>query len=931
MRRLLFAFLLFRCPRRPVGWSGLLAVIGLLASSLTLVTGPRTARAAILIAPASGPRLARIGAAPRVPAGATALGSVPAASPIQATIALTPRDPAALAAYAQAVATPGSAVYRQYLSVAQFADRFGAAPREVAAVQAALRAQGLEPSAPSANRLELSVTASAGVAATAFATSLERFRLTDGRRAVVSLTAPAVPASVAGLVQGIVGLSSLSTPAPAALIRRPDARRPVARRPVARRPVARRPVRLVRQGRLARLARLAPGASPASAGVPGEASACSAAGASGAYTAGQIASAYGFSGLYAAGDGGAGQTIALFELEPYAASDIAAYQSCYGTSASVSQIAVDGGAGSGSGAGEAALDIEDLIGLAPQASILVYEGPNTGAGAYDTYARMISDDRAKVISTSWGACEDPSYASSLQAEASLFEEAAAQGQTVLAAAGDSGADDCQTGAGAAVDDPASQPDVTGVGGTTMTPGVDAPSETVWNSTWAGGAGAGGGGVSSIWPRPSYQTASALAQSSTTCGSGQTACREVPDVSADADVNTGYAIYYRGGWYDFGGTSAAAPTWAALIALTDAWSGCAAPLGFLNPGLYQAAQSGSATVFNDVTSGNNSFDGVTGYSAAAGYDMASGWGSPRGSALAGALCGTTAPAASGTGGATAPAGGSGGGSGTTGTTGTTTTGTGTTSTGPTGTGTTGTATTGTATTGSGTPTATGTTGTGTTPPTAPSTSSTPTVAVAVAATLRGTVGRRLTIVPRAVDTASLRLSWRAENLPGGLSIDPSSGMISGRPLRAAQAAVTLVATDSAGATGQATVRLIIAGTAVISRRVTFPRRGRVQIAIGARAGRFSGGIRRLVLTVHSRLVHLPGGSALRRLLGLHGAGGRRLAARVRRDGNSVIVSLRSPVSLVALRLAVAIAPAPRGLVATAAGGRHPVGLVTVTAT
>jgi subtilase family serine protease len=909
-------------PRWPAGRSVLPLVIGLLVGSFGVATaGGATARAAILVTSSNGPRMTRIGAAPRVPAGATALGAVAATAPVQATIALTPHDPAALAAYAQAVATPGSADYHRYLSVTQFAGRFGATPDEVAAVQAALRAQGLAPSAPTANRLELSVTAPAGLAAGAFATSLERFRLADGARAVASLTAPAVPAAIAGFVQGVVGLSSLITPTPAALIRRP---------------ARRRPIRLARQDRLARFAS---GPALAAAGAPGEAAACGAAAGSGAYTAGQIASAYGFPGLYSTGDGGGGQTIALFELEPYAATDIAAYQHCYGTSASVTPISVDGGAGSGSGSGEAALDIEDLIGLAPRASILVYEGPNTGAGAYDTYARIISDDRAAVISTSWGACEDPGYLSSLQAEASLFEEAAAQGQTVLAASGDSGADDCQTGAGAAVDDPASQPDVTGVGGTTMRLGAGgAASETVWNSTWAGGAGAGGGGVSSIWPRPSYQTGSALAQSATTCGSGQTACREVPDVSADADVNTGYAIYYQGGWYDFGGTSAAAPTWAALVALTNAWSGCSAPVGFLNPGLYRAAQSASGTLFDDVIAGNNSFDGVTGYSAAPGYDMASGWGSPRGSALAGALCGASAPAAAPPGATAAPA----GGSGTTGTTGPTTTGTGS----P---GTTGTGTTGTGTTGTGTPggtTSTGPTGTVTTPGTpanpiatttsttssspvtAPTPGTSPTVAVAVAPTVTGSVGRRLTIRPRAVDTASLSISWRAENLPAGLSVDPSSGVVSGRPLRASRARVTLIATDLAGATGQAAVQLMIAAAPVVSGQVTFPRRGHLQIAVDARAGAFSSGIRRLILTVHSRLVHLPAGTALRRLLSVRGAHGAKLRLTARRRGDSVIVSLRSPVPSVALRLAATVAPARGGLLATAAGGRRPVALVTV---
>lgn len=166
------------------------------------------------------------------------------------------------------------------------------------------------------------------------------------------------------------------------------------------------------------------------------------------YTADQIAAAYRFSSLYAAGNLGAGQTIALYELESFSPSDIATYQACYGTATSVSQVPVDGGpSGSSSGGGEAALDIESLIGLAPRANILVYSGPNAavdtpGSGPYDTYAEIMSDNRAKVISTPWGLCEPQEGATNAAAENTLFEEAAVQGQSIVAASGDSGAQDC---------------------------------------------------------------------------------------------------------------------------------------------------------------------------------------------------------------------------------------------------------------------------------------------------------------------------------------------------------------------------------------------------------------------------------------------------------------------------------------------------------
>jgi subtilase family serine protease len=189
-----------------------------------------------------------------------------------------------------------------------------------------------------------------------------------------------------------------------------------------------------------------------------------------AFTADEVASAYDFSGLYAQDDEGQGETIAVYELEPYAASDIAAYQSCYRTAAQVTPIAVDGGAGVGPGSGEAALDIEQLIAFAPKARVLAYEGPNSfsnapGSGPYDVFSEIVSQDRAQVVTNSWGNCEADEGSGDADAENVLFEEAAVQGQTVVSAAGDDGSEDCYgylssggtSASGLSVDDPASQP------------------------------------------------------------------------------------------------------------------------------------------------------------------------------------------------------------------------------------------------------------------------------------------------------------------------------------------------------------------------------------------------------------------------------------------------------------------------------------------
>jgi hypothetical protein len=180
-----------------------------------------------------------------------------------------------------------------------------------------------------------------------------------------------------------------------------------------------------------------------------------------------------------------------------------------------------------------------------------------------------------------------------------------------------------------VDDPASQPWVTAVGGTSL----GAFGNAVWNDP----LGATGGGVSSVWRRPAYQNAAALPQSGVTCGSSGTVCREVPDISVDGDPGTGYVAYYRGSWRSVGGTSVAAPTAAALAALADASPACGNyRIGFLNPALYRAAADAYAANFQDVTTGSNGFDTVAGFGAGPGYDMASGLGTPAAS-LGQTLC------------------------------------------------------------------------------------------------------------------------------------------------------------------------------------------------------------------------------------------------------------------------------------------------------
>jgi hypothetical protein len=709
--------------------------VALVAAVLLLVAALAAVASAAPVRGGSVGAVIRIGRAPVVPAGATARGALPRSSVLDATVALQPRDPAALAAYAQAVSTPGSALYHHYLSVAQFAQRFAPGVAAVASVRAALAAQGLHAGPLAANGLSVDITASAGTMSTAFATSFERYRVAGGRTAFANTAAPALPASISGLVQGVIGLDSLQVPHPAGLVK-------------------------ARRGR--------PEAHASATTAPGESPACSAA-THGGYTAAQIAGAYGLSDLYAAGDGGSGTTVALYELEPYSASDVATYQSCYGTATPVTNVAVDGGAGTGAGSGEAALDIEDLIGLVPNTSILVYEGPNLNNGPIDTYRAIITQNRAKVISTSWGLCE-PQEGSAAATENTLFQEAAVQGQTIFAASGDHGVKDCVKGSrgtnSVSVDDPASQPYVTGVGGTSLTAAGPPPSESVWNSTWSTGSGAGGGGVSILWGQPSYQSGLALPQSALACPGSGTSCREVPDVSADADIVTGYSIYAKGAWSIFGGTSAAAPTWAALAVLANASVACTGKtVGFANPALYQAARNGYSTYFNDVTAGNNSFGGLTGYSAAAGYDMASGLGSPKGEPLAAALCGSTW---------TPPA-----------------------------------------------------------PAAAPTPAPAPVVTLTHPPAQAARVGKTVRVQLRASDSANQALTYRATGLPAGLSVASTTGLITGNPSRAGKASATITVTDTSGSTAQAAVAWTVAGRPTITGGLSVKRgRPSLALKVGA---------------------------------------------------------------------------------------------------
>ncbi|MGH7667111.1 MAG: S53 family peptidase [Candidatus Dormibacteria bacterium] len=414
---------------------------------------------------------------------------------------------------------------------------------------------------------------------------------------------------------------------------------------------------------------------------------------------------------------GAGATIAVFELSGYTESDVYTWaRTMYGSRyfPRITNINVDGGPltdadcpsgdtcvdGYG-GDIEVEADMEQQLAIAPDVNDLeVYNAPNDflGETELDEYATIANQDTADSISSSWGECEPDAGLGYAEGENLVFEQMAAQGQSMFSAAGDTGAFDCIRDGSESVyashpeqvDDPATQPWVTSVGGTSLetdNPGTNPnPSyptgvETVWNelnlcnATQAseGGTGlsgdcetygAGGGGHSIFWARPAYQRGPGVNNRYTVSGPANCAlagrgepCREVPDVSANADELTGYAEYCTGNdltyayaydsacygisdakaphWFQIGGTSLSSPLWSAILADRDAYMGYrSGNANYLLYALYNDNFRGysQGSYFHDISGfrqleNQNGYYPVTPY-----YDEATGLGTPNMTAL-----------------------------------------------------------------------------------------------------------------------------------------------------------------------------------------------------------------------------------------------------------------------------------------------------------
>jgi len=328
---------------------------------------------------------------------------------------------------------------------------------------------------------------------------------------------------------------------------------------------------------------------------------------------------------------GSGETVGILELGGgYRPTDLKKYFSSLGIpEPTVTSVSVDKGKNkpttANSADGEVMLDIEVVGAVAPGAKIVVYFAPNTSQGFQDALTTAIHDatNKPSVISISWGSAESTWTAQSMTAFDSAAQDAAALGVTICAASGDDGSSDGVSDGTNHVDFPASSPHILACGGTSLqSSNGSITSETVWNDGTQGGAG--GGGYSNQFSLPAWQSSSGVKPPS---GGG----RGVPDVSGDADPQTGYEVRVDGKSMVIGGTSAVAPLWSGLIALLNQKLG--KPVGFFQPSLYGLPKADGA--FHDITSGSNGA-----YSAAPGWDAATGLGSPDGANLLQALSGSS---------------------------------------------------------------------------------------------------------------------------------------------------------------------------------------------------------------------------------------------------------------------------------------------------
>jgi subtilase family serine protease len=657
------------------------------ALAITAFTGALASAGAATAAPAAGQGLVAL-AGSVSPTTDIITGSYTNAR-MQIEVAVAPRDQAGLNAELSALYDKNSPRYHHWLTTGQFDARYAPAPAAKQAVATYLRDSGLKVESSGSPFLIRATGSSAQVSST-FHTTLSMFKGSHGTPYFANSTPVYVPATVAGSAIGVVGLTNTIRNAQRAHrfnnTMRPNAKAtstagcetpyPTKQQLFDHR-VGHQPLNL------------GYGAGPGCSGL----------------TPSQENSLYGAPNRGARSKG-AGVNLAVFELSAYQHSDIVTWaHQFYGPryTPPLVDVNIDGGplnvqCPSGdqcppefegyAGDIEVDADIETQLAIAPDVKALtVYNAPNdfTGQTELDEYTAIAKANAADVVSSSWSVCENDVTASYVQAENTVFRQMAAQGQSMFGASGDTGAFSCIRSDGTTIVnvlDPPSQPWVTSVGGTSFEnfnpgtrphPAYPRSGESVWNSYdlcsnagpsaandnqggffWCGANGAGGGGSSQYWGQPSYQHGPGIINANTTYADGAThctlaangtPCREVPDISADADEYTPYSEYCTGssstpnsvcaqfsasqpvpGWFGIGGTSLSSPLVSAIVADRDSFqhhrTGSASQL------IYQLYRFSPSFYFHDITSAGQPATNNGLFPAVPGFDLATGVGTPK---------------------------------------------------------------------------------------------------------------------------------------------------------------------------------------------------------------------------------------------------------------------------------------------------------------
>jgi pseudomonalisin len=491
---------------------------------------------------------------------------------------------------------PESPSYHQWLTPEEYGERFGVSESDAAQVTAWLQSHGMEVEEVTPGRRSIIFSGTAAQVESAFHTGIHAYKIGKENH-YANASNPEIPEAFAGVIGGIVSLHDF---------------------------------RSAPQNNGRRL----PSPDFTSGGSYYLAPA-------------DLATIYDVGPLYQQSITGSGQSIAIVARSNINLSDVRQFRTAFGLPANDPQIIVNGADPGTSNSGEeteADLDVEWSGAVARNAAIkfVVSKSTNSSDGAYLSAQYIVNHNLAPVMSMSFGLCEAALGSSGNNFINGLWQQAAAQGITVFVSAGDSGAAGCDSPSasravqGRAVNGLCSSPYSVCVGGTqfndsnpslywspsnasaTQSSALSYIPEVAWNESIQGGLWSTGGGVSTIYAKPAWQTGTGVP------ADGK---RDVPDVSLTSAGHDGYLIYQNGGMYVVGGTSAAAPSFAGLMALVAQHA--AARQGNANTAFYTLAakqKSGGAAVFHDVNSGNNSVPGLSGFTASSGYDQATGLGS-----------------------------------------------------------------------------------------------------------------------------------------------------------------------------------------------------------------------------------------------------------------------------------------------------------------